>query len=229
MAVRDKIMLPKKKKIMFFCPHIDDDTFSSGALLVTLAKNNEIISIYLTSGPRGVSKNVPFGEKIRIRKSEGTKACGVLGIRPVFLSLDKPILKNNRKSVDVILKLLNDEKPDIIFLPPPNDAHPTHKKVNQIVSEAAKCAGIRERWFYETWMPLAKPNFIFFFNDNLMKMKIKAMKQHKSQIERTDFITAIVALNEFRGTTGKKLLGGFGKLYQSGKNYGEAFLIDKFN
>ncbi len=134
-------------------------------------------------------------------------------------------MKYNKENVNIIIKLLREEKPDIIFLPPKNDAHPTHRKVSRIVLKAIKSVKINEKWFYEIWTLLKKPNFIFFFNKELMNIKIKAMKEHKSQIERLDYIGATIALNTFRGIMGQELLGGFGKLYKNEKKYGEAFLI----
>lgn len=221
------INIPKNKKIIIFCAHPDDDTFSSGALIYGLAKNNKVVCIYLTSSPKGVAKDISTEEKIRIRKSEGIKACKILGTRPVFLDLDKPTLRYNKENVGIISKLFKEEKPEIIFIPPKNDAHPTHRKVSKIVLKAIKPLKVNETWFYETWTPLGKPNFIFFFNDDLMKIKIEAMKQHKSQLERVDYAGATIALNTFRGIMGQELLGGFGKSYQNGKKYGEAFLIIK--
>ena len=219
--------LPKNQKILFFCAHPDDDTFSSGALIYNLAKNNKILCVYLTTSPRGVVKDISTKEKIQIRKTEAINACKVLGAKPIFLDMDKPTLKHNKENVGIISKLLKEEKPDIIFLNPKNDAHPTHKKVSRIVLKAIKSVKINEIWFYETWTLLAKPNFIFFFNDNSMKIKIRAMKQHKSQLERLDFVDATIGLNTFRGIMGQELMGGFGKSYQSEKKYGEAFLIIK--
>ena len=220
--------LPKNKKILFFCAHPDDDTFSSGALIYNLVKNNnKVLCIHLTSGLKGIDRKIPTDYKIKIRQTEEINACKILGVRPVFLRLDDPLFNCNSRNINIIIKILKKEKPDIIFLPHEKDAHPTHKKVNKIVLNASKSIKVKKKWFYETWTPLEKPNFIFFFDDLLMKIKISAMKQYKSQLERLDFISAIIALNTFRGITGQELLRGFGKSYKSEKKYGEAFFITK--
>ena len=220
--------IPKNKKILFFCAHPDDDVFSAGALIYTLAKNNnQVVCVYLTSSPRGVAKEVSNEEKIRIRKTEAVNAGKILGVKTVFLDLDKPTLEQNKENTKLIVRLLKEEKPDIIFLPPKNDAHPTHRKVSEIITESQKSVEINENWFYETWTPLEKPNFIFFFDERLMKIKMRAIKRHKSQLERVDYLGAIVSLNTFRGIMGQELLGGFGKSYKNDEKYGEAFLIIK--
>ena len=222
------IAIPKNKKILFFSPHPDDDVMSSGALIYTLVKNkNKITCIYFTFSPKGVARNIPIKEKIKIRKGEAKKACKVLGSKPLFLGFDSRNFKYNKENVKKIINLLRKKKPDIIFIPPKNDVHPTHKKVSKIVLKATEYTKVKEKWFYETWTPLERPNFIFFFNENLMKIKINALKQHKTQIERMDFITSIKAFNIYRGIMGTELLGGFGKSYKIKKKYGEAFLVIK--
>jgi len=215
--------LPKSKKILFFCAHPDDDTFSSGALLHTLAKNkNKITCIYLSSSPRAVVGKLSTKEKREIRMQEGTEACKVLKTKPIFLNLDKPTLKVNRENTKLISNIIKKEKPAIVFLPTSYDAHPTHRKVNKIVTKASK--KVKQKWFYETWTPISSPNFIYFFDEKLMKVKIKAMKKHKSQLKRADFSQATTALNKFRGIMGPELLGNFGSKHKKQK-FGEAFLI----
>ena len=217
--------IPKNKKILFFCAHPDDDAFSSGALIYSLAKNkNKIYCIYLTTSSRSVARNVPVSKKEKIRKNEAENSCKILGTKAIFLDLDKPTLKVNKENVDKIIKILEKEKPDIIFLPIRNDSHPTHRKVNRIIMKATESEKIKQKIFYENWTPLEKPNFIFFFDKKIMNIKIKAMKQHKSQMERLNYSKAIVALNIFRGILGQELLGGFAKSYKDVK-YGEAYLV----
>jgi len=221
--------LPQGKKVLFFSPHPDDDVISAGALIYGLAKNkNQVVCVYVTNSPRGVAKNIAKEEKIKIRKKEAKLACKVIKARPIFLDLDKPTLQFNKDNIKKVIKLLDQEKPSIIFLPPKNDSHPTHQKTVKIVLEALKAYQVNKLWFYDSWTPLTKPNFVFTFSNNLMKVKIKAIKKHLSQLDRLNYIRAIKGLNLFRGEMAKELLGGFGKKYSSVKQYGEAFLITDF-
>ena len=221
------ISLPENKKILFFCPHPDDDAFSSGATIHELVKNqNQVISVFMTLSPKGIARDISNEEKRRIRKSEAVAACKVLGNKTLFLDLDKPTLEFNDKNINLIINMLEKEKPDIILLPPQNDAHPTHARVSKIVSEAAKSIKA-EKWFYETWTPLEKPNYIFFFGEDIMKIKIKALKQYESQLERMDLVNAAIGINTYRGIMGELLIEGFTKSGEKQKKYGEAFLIVK--
>ena len=213
----------KNQKILFFCAHPDDDVFSSGALISHLANNNHITCVYLTSSPRGVARDISTEEKIKIRKLESINSCRILGSDPLFLDLGQPILECNKENISIVLGVLQKEDPDIVFLPPLNDAHPTHRTVNEIVLKVLESFKVNEAWYYETWTPLAVPGYVFFFNDDLMKVKIEAMKQYESQLERLDYISSTVAFNIFRGIMGQELMGGFGRSYKGEAKYGEAF------
>jgi LmbE family N-acetylglucosaminyl deacetylase len=213
----------ENKKILFFCPHPDDDVFSAGALIKYLASKNEVYSVFVTYSPRGVDRNIPENKKIQIRKKEAIAACKVLGSEPIFLGLDQLKIEPDKQNIEIMEQLLEKENPDIVFLPPVNDAHPTHKKVNQIVSSALEKNNVKEVWAYETWTPLPNPDYIFFFNDTLMEIKKKAMEKHVSQTERLNFVGSMTSLNRFRGIMGQELMGGFGKSYKEENKYGEAY------
>ncbi len=211
------------KKIMVFCPHPDDDVFSSGALLKYLSAKNDVYSVFVTYSPRGVDRDISEKEKIELRKKEAKKACEILESKPVFLGLDQLKIKPDKENVKVMEGLLKKEKPDIVLIPPMNDAHPTHKKVSQTILKTLEKVEVEEVWSYETWTPLPNPDYIFFFNDTLMNIKKKAMNEHQSQTERLDFAGSMVALNRFRGIMGQELMGGFGKSYEGENKYGEAY------
>jgi LmbE family N-acetylglucosaminyl deacetylase len=219
--------LPENRRIIFFCAHPDDDTFSSGATLHELARRgNPVTCVYLTTSPRGVLRDIPEEEKVATRKREAEEACKVVGARPLFLDMHKSELES-RESLKRIQDILKKEKPDIVFLPHENDSHPTHMKASRVVLEALKSEGIKEKWFWESWSPITKPNFIFFFGGDLMEIKKRAMAKHESQVERIEEIEATVAFNTFRGIMGQPLMHGFARNYKGKRLYGEAFLVQK--
>ena len=224
-------MVPKNKKILFFCPHPDDEAISSAALIHNMinTNNNEVICVFLRCSANGVDGSMTVEDKQKIRKQEAISCCKVLGCNHIFLNMDDSPLEADEKTIPIISDLIKKEKPDIIFLPPDYDAHPTHKKTNQIITNAFGSPESNmevEKWYYETWTPITKPNYIFFFDDKLMDIKKKAISSYSSQLKRTDFLNSAIALNTFRGITGKELLEGFGSSGSKGK-YGEAFYIEK--
>ncbi|VVB75717.1 Diacetylchitobiose deacetylase [Candidatus Tiddalikarchaeum anstoanum] len=215
------------KKVLFFSPHMDDDAISAGALLYSLAKKNTIISVYVTNSAKGVSKDLSFEKKVKLRQVEGLKSCKLLGVKALFLNMDNPVLEVTKSNINLISDLLSKECPDIVFIPVSYDAHPTHAKVHDLVLEAARDVHIGEFWFYEVWTPITNPNFLYFFDKNIMKIKVRAIKQHKSQLERTDFVKAVLGLDTFRCVLGEELVSGFGGVSKIHGEYAEAFLISK--
>jgi LmbE family N-acetylglucosaminyl deacetylase len=219
--------MPRGRKILFFCAHPDDDTFSSGATIYEMARRgNEIVCVYLTTSPRGVLRDIPEEEKVATRKREAGEACRVVGSRPLFLDMHKSELEG-RRSLERIRGLIKGERPDIAFLPHEGEAHPTHVKASRVVSRALENFRLEERWFWESWSTLQRPNFIFFFGDDLMKIKREAMERHESQVERIDEVEATTAFNRFRGIMGQPIMHGFGRNYKGKTAYGEAFLVQE--
>lgn len=213
-------MLPHGR-FLFFCAHPDDDIFSSGAFIYALTQqSNEVICVFLTSGAHGVLGNKSPEEKAKIRRDEALAACAILGASCTFL-FNNQFLQNDAAEVEAIKHLLKEIKPEYVLFPQPQDAHPTHRIVHQLVGKALATVPVKEHWYYELWTPLEKPNYIFFFGEDMMLMKKKAMREHKSQLCRTDFETAMVGLNQYRGILGQELLTGLGS--QASTQYGEAF------
>jgi LmbE family N-acetylglucosaminyl deacetylase len=219
--------LPHGKRVLFFCAHPDDDTFSSGATLHQMSMmGNKITCVYLTMSPKGVLRVIPEEEKVATRKMEAEEACKVIGTRPLFLDMHKNEL-GCKRPLERIRNILKREKSDTVFLPHENEAHPAHMKASRVVSRALESFSPGEKWFWESWSPLARPNFIFFFDHGLMEIKRKAMAKHWSQVERTEEIEATVAFNTFRGIMGQPLMHGSARDYRGKKPYGEAFLVQK--
>lgn len=216
------IDIPYNSRITFFSPHPDDETFSSGALLYKLGWQNRVKCIFLTSGANGVEGNYSLEKKIKIREKEAKAACSIFSIWSEFLNWDKDKIKSDSTYKNYLTKIINNT--DFVFMPHPNEAHQTHKAANNLIEKILQNSNISQCWQYEVWTPLEKPNNIYFFGEEEMKIKKKAMKQYKSQIERTNYIDAIVGLNTYRGVMGKEMFGGFGT-YSKDKVYGEAFYV----
>ncbi|MFC1790343.1 PIG-L deacetylase family protein [Patescibacteria group bacterium] len=218
--------LPGGKKIAFFSPHPDDDVIASGALLHELGKReNQILIVCLTNSPRVISGPMSKIEKIALRQKETRAACRVIGTKPLFLNLEKPDLENKRGKTK-IKKFLEEEKPDIIFVPPSEDVHPTHQKVTKLVLEnIGQASSVKQVWFFDGWTPLPAPNYIFFFSEKEMAIKKEAVTKHVSQHQRLNFFRAAKGLNIFRGEMGKELMAGFGASSSLKSQYGEAYLV----
>jgi LmbE family N-acetylglucosaminyl deacetylase len=174
--------------------------------------------VFLASSPRGVQRNISEEEKRRLRQKEGAAACKVLGAKAVFLDLDHPDLKLNEKNVALVREKI--KWASVVFTHSSDDSHPTHRVCHKI---AMKAVTNQQVWFFEGWSLFSSPDYIYLFGEKDMGKKMEAMEKHASQLERNDFLKAIIGLNTFRGVMGQEMMAGFGGKHKG--EYGEAFLI----
>jgi LmbE family N-acetylglucosaminyl deacetylase len=222
------IELPKDSRVLVFCAHPDDDTFGMGAAILGMVKNGcRVICAYVTTSPRGVMGNGNEDEKKEVRMNEARKACDVLGAEAAFLDfhkteLDKPVTLERLKG------FIARVSPKEIFTLPPDDLHPTHRKVSVLSRKAAAEAGFRKTWTYETWTLIRQPNFYHYFGEKDLKVKMRAMGKHASQLKRqgpTD--EAFACLNRFRAIMSREPEKGFALKHDLPGKYAEAFLVDR--
>jgi ribokinase len=182
--------LPENGTVIFLSPHPDDEIISSGALLGTLVQLGNTVTIhYLTSGSNE--------EMVVIREAEAIEVCERLGAIPIFHRMKAdmdPALAGERIAM-TLLKL----KPDLLFMPSPDDPHPTHK-----FSHVAGMHGIAKALYtgpilhYSVWQPSQAPNALFTFSRERMLGKLELLNSYRSQIAHHDFPSAIHGLNRFQ-------------------------------
>jgi len=203
--------LPKNKKIIVISPHSDDISISLGATVSILAKENTVVPILFFTGHRGVAKE---SERIAtdIRENEMKAEAKILGMEhPIFLRLKSYDKESQEVQEDEILKveqIIAKERPDVIFLPKKDDLQPRHKLATQITLKALKQPNLKVGtkkpilFFYENPWSLFMPfefNVIFILSKRDVLKKIEAVKQHVSQLDRTQFDKAALSLAAFRG------------------------------
>lgn len=227
--------MPKKKKIVIISPHPDDVAINCGGSLTLLRKFNKITALIMTTGYRSQIPKKTKKEIIKIREKEAIGESKILGFTPYFLRLsfyDKYHGDIEKKDIKKIIKKLKQIKPDILLIPHKNDKHPIHRLSRKIILKCLKKMRRKvDLWNYETMWSLFSPeefNLIVSFSEEFLKLKIKAIKQHKSQIARTPFEVAAYSLAKFRGAiVPEQELFGFGeKSTLKDKNI-ELFFVEK--
>ncbi|OIO45105.1 hypothetical protein COU05_03285 [bacterium (Candidatus Gribaldobacteria) CG10_big_fil_rev_8_21_14_0_10_37_21] len=210
--------IPQDKKIILVSPHSDDISISLGGIAFELAKRNQVLPLLFFSGFRGVlNKNKE--EAREIRQGEMKKEAKALGLLAPLL-LDLGSYENPKqafkKDVLKIQAVFLKEKPDFIFLPKKDDSHPSHQLAVQLTLNALSSLKVKPfLFFYENPWSLFKENeinTIFLIDKKVLKTKKKAILCHKSQLRRTDFLTAALALSSFRAATlPEQRIFGFGQ------------------
>lgn len=221
MVKRMKNKKENTKNIMVFAPHPDDDLIGCGGSIAKHVKSNNSVSIvYMTSGDAG-SLKYNKGELSEIREKEAENAAKMIGVDKnslFFLKNPDGYLEYNRNNLVTLINLIRDKKPNIVYVPHEKDAHKDHMKTNELVLESLNRAS--GPWFqeckgqpwsvgtilaYEVWTPLQEFQYSEDITD-FIELKIKALGEHKSQIEGIKYDEAIKGLNMYGG-----IMAGNGK------------------
>lgn len=185
------------EKALCIAPHPDDETFGMGGTIAKYATNFDVIC--LTNGAKGI-KNTEVADVVKIRDKEFQNAIGCAGVQN-FSNLgieDKAVLK----SYD-IFSTIDVAKYDYIFIPNLIDTHADHRACFQhlckLLQNKKYKSGLKIM-FYEVWGALASPNVLVDISD-VVETKINMIKSYESQLERKDYLSAILGLNQYRGLT----------------------------
>jgi|GEM_PF-1490883 len=210
----------ENKKILAFAPHSDDLSIGAGGFLAHLAKKNTVVPVCAYTGWRGVNGISSQKEAILLRENEMKKEAKILGAKsPVFLRLntyESDKASDKKEDENKIKALIIKEKPELIFLPNSLDLHPRHKLLAKLILSAL--SSIKEKnmglIFYEIpWSVFSSNefNFIVPLSKDLANKKIEAIKAHKSQLARTNFIKLAKALMSLRsGMVPEQKISGYG-------------------
>jgi LmbE family N-acetylglucosaminyl deacetylase len=201
------------KVVLAVGAHPDDiELGCSGTLAVHKAHGDKVYVLVLTKGE--ASGN------IKVREKECRKAAKILGADRLFFGgLEDTRVGDGRETIDVIEKVVDEVKPDIIYAPSRKDGHQDHRSTgNATLSAGRRCNMIL---FYEgastqrDFIPQVFVNIESFFN-----LKRRAVRAFGSQLngKQGGYATAakaVVGLAQYRG-------------YQAGLNLAEAFEVGKF-
>ena len=198
---------PEKQHILVILAHPDDPEFFCGATLARWAKAGHEISYYLlTCGDKGRNDNnrhIPGNQLRALRHSEERAAAAVLGVKDVhFLDRDDGTLIPDLNLRREVVRIIRQFKPDVLVTCDPQNLfatyglnHPDHRAAGQVVLDAVFPAAGNELFFPELlkegWQPhspkevwaslTSQPNVTLDVTDS-WDIKIRALKEHKSQI-----------------------------------------------
>jgi LmbE family N-acetylglucosaminyl deacetylase len=216
-----------KKKIVCFGAHPDDPESGCGGTLAMLAnKGHDVTIIYLTTGDAGIEGKT-HAEASAIRKQEAINACAIIKAKPVFAGqIDGDTIMDNAWLTRV-QKLIDDEKPDLVFTHWPVDSHKDHQTASLLM--------------IQTWVRSAKKFPLYFFEvctgeqtmgfrptdyvdiSETQEQKRKSVYCHISQDPSGIYGCGHAAMEDFRGRElGVKAAEAF--VYMTGKGQGQALI-----
>lgn len=184
-----KLAGPEAGRALVLSPHIDDDAIGAGGTLALhAAGGGDITALY-------------FADCSQQRMAEAKAAASVIGFdKTVFWEYESKTLHTHTGITARLRALIEDCKPEVVYLPSPLERHNDHLAVNIIFYRA--CLGdVRPSGFsvyaYEVWSALV-PNAVIDITRSADK-KREAIGCHRSQLAAHDWVEAALSLNRFRG------------------------------
>ncbi|MGH3854814.1 MAG: PIG-L deacetylase family protein [Pseudonocardiaceae bacterium] len=183
--------------VLVIAPHPDDEVLGcGGSILLHTAAGRVVHVLYLTSGERGSPCHTAEALR-RVREAEATAAARVLGIPVSRLHFarfpDGGILPTDLDQVALVVRLLREMRPDLVYLPHAEDASFDHRAGCELAWRALGMAGSRNfpewgtepHWVptvlgYEVWAVISQP---VYFEDitAVLDRKLTALACYGSQ------------------------------------------------
>lgn len=236
-TIYEQASLPRGKSIVVISPHPDDSSISAGGTLSLLSPHNTLHLLIMTSGHHAFIPGLARQERIAKRQEEVKNEARILGASEHFLNLDYYDKgKISARDRATVLKQLLELNPDIVLLPSIQDPHPNHKMSTQITLDGlhdfvTRKKKIVELWHYETPWSFFQPwefNAVVQVPKATIEQKMKAIRCHQSQTERTPFDEVAKALAVLRGAViPEQVLGVYGQVPPKMEEHAEVFSVTR--
>lgn len=186
----------QKLHIIIIGAHPDDPDKVGGTAYKWAQMGNDVLMVSVTNGDAGHQK-IKAKELAKIRREEARKAGEVIGVRYITLDNHDGQLMPTYENRLQIIKIIREQKADIVIFPRPYDYHPDHRYTGVLVLDAAYMVTV------PTILPKVphlqkNPLFLFMSDgfihpepfkadvciniDDVIEKKIDMYHQHKSQM-----------------------------------------------
>jgi LmbE family N-acetylglucosaminyl deacetylase len=126
----------KKLHVVIFGAHPDDPDKSGGTAYKWAQLGYDVLMVSVTNGDAG-HQSIKRKELAKIRREEARKAGEVIGVRYITLDNHDGQLMPTYKNRLQIIKIIREQKADIVICPRPYDYHPDHRYTGVLVLDAA--------------------------------------------------------------------------------------------
>jgi LmbE family N-acetylglucosaminyl deacetylase len=126
----------EKLHIIIIGAHPDDPDKVGGTAYKWAQLGHDVLMVSLTNGDAGHQSLKPK-QLAKIRREEARKAGEVIGVRYITLDNHDGQLMPTYKNRLQVIKLIREQKADIVIFPRPYDYHPDHRYTGTLVLDAA--------------------------------------------------------------------------------------------
>lgn len=204
--------LPAFRRVVVLSAHPDDESLGCGGTMALLADAGAAVTLVIATDGEATHGSARTAEETaRLRRDEATRAGAILGAETRLLGHPDGGLAHrlDRLAVD-LAALLDERRPDALFLPWFGDGHPDHQALSDALARVPTLPDGMEVWGYETWTALV-PNRVVDVT-TVIDRKREAVATHETAAQAFD-LSAGLGLSRWRSLHG--LLG---------RGHAEAFL-----
>jgi len=178
-------LTPKSNEsVLILAPHADDEVLGCGVILKKHADNFSNVNLVMMTDGSGSMSNMERKNLKETRKTELAATGAALGINEIIhLNFPDGGLIPDEAGIHNVAEIINQKKPDIIYVPFFCDFHKDHVAANQILSRALRrTSHYCEIRAYEVQVPITPSIFNAYFEiSDYRDYKINLMKQYESQ------------------------------------------------
>ncbi|MRR52719.1 MAG: PIG-L family deacetylase [Rhodocyclaceae bacterium] len=200
--------------------HPDDiEILCAGTLARYARDGHTVVMASFTSGNMGDLRRAPV-ELAHTRKAEAEAAAAILGARLLWPAVDDEQVFPNENQRRIMIDLLREVDPDVIFTHSPNDYHPDHRYVSQLVFDSYFQKGLphipgqqqpacrfgqAQVFYMDTLAGIGFSPAEYVDITPVMDLKRRMLECHQSQVKpmrelaSTDLVDLIEVQARFRG------------------------------
>jgi len=194
--VRAQEKQAQKLNIIIIGAHPDDPDKVAGTAYKWAQLGYDVLMVSLTNGDAG-HQTIKAKELAKIRREEARKAGEVIGVRYITLDNHDGQLMPTYENRLQVIRIIREQKADIVIFPRPYDYHPDHRYTGVLVLDAAYMVTVPT---ILPKVPYLKKNPLFLFMsdgfihpepfkadvcidiDDVIEKKMDMYHQHKSQM-----------------------------------------------
>mgnify|MGYP001582112862 FL=1 len=204
---------PAPARVLSVHAHPDDQEFTVAGTLAKWARaGSHVVTVCITSGEAGSNASTPADmtreRLVRIREEEQRGACGVLGIaEALFLGYEDGVLQPTLALRRDLARVIRRERPDAVVCGDPTVRfygtrymnHPDHRVAADVTLDAVfpsaetrfifpelLTEGLAPHHVREVWLFGSEQADTFVDVAGLLDQKIRALREHRSQMGEWD-------------------------------------------
>jgi LmbE family N-acetylglucosaminyl deacetylase len=186
----------KKLHIIIIGAHPDDPDEVGGTAYKWARAGHDVLMVSLTNGDAG-HQTMDSETLAKVRREEARRAGEVIGVRYITLDNHDGQLMPTYENRLQVIRLIREQKADIVIFPRPYDYHPDHRYTGQLVLDAAYMVTVPK---ILPEVPFLDKNPVFLYTydefihpepfkadvcvniDDVIEKKIDMYHQHTSQM-----------------------------------------------